>query len=152
MSPPAAAVGEPSSAPLLTAVRLHSDEGFSATVVHGQPDRGIANVALFSPGRLVAYMLATPIWTRVYVFRTLAKPGATHSRIPGVAPRVDLLLDTRTRAAAARIRNMFRYFARNGRPPESLSETFWLRLGVLLGGRLRRGPHLPSLLRHEDRA
>jgi hypothetical protein len=64
---------------------------------------------------------------------------------------VQLLLDTKTVAAAARLRNLFAHCARTGRAPESLSDDFWLRLSVLLNGRLskRRGPHLPSLLRHE---
>ena len=136
---------------MLTAVKLRRDPGLIAGLVHGRPTRTVNDIALFEPDQLVAYMIKGLLHTRVFVFRTRSATDTHASKLPGVHPRAQLLLDTRTVAAAARLRNLLLHCARAGIVPESLSDDFWARLGVLLNGRLssRGSPHLLSLLRHE---
>jgi hypothetical protein len=138
-----------------TAVRLRDEPGLVARVIHGEPVRTIANrVAVFSPGQLVGYMIASSEHTHTFVFRTPHRTDDRGAKLPGVEPRVALLVDARGARAASRLRNMFGYFRRRRIDPERLSPEFWVRVDALLAGRLRQDSlgRLASLLRHETLA
>jgi hypothetical protein len=136
-----------------TAVRLRDEPGLVARVVHGDPVRSVANrVAVFNPGQLVGYMIASSEHTHTFVFRTLHGSDHRGAKIPGVEPRVALLVDVRGARAASRLRNMFGYFRRHRIAGDRLSAEFWVRVDALLACRLRPGSRgqLLSLLRHES--
>jgi hypothetical protein len=134
----------------MTMFSLCATPEVSARVIYPTLDDPEVPVASFEPSRLVLYMLETLRRPRVFALRTLPGAAPKGAILPGVSRAVDLLFATRTRSAAARVRNMLLYFQRRQIEPSKLSEDFWLRLGVLLNGRLRSGPHLPSLLATED--
>jgi hypothetical protein len=46
------------------------------------------------------------------------------------------------------VRHLFRYLAKGGRDPRSLPDGFYVRVGVVLGGRLPAHKVLLSLLAH----
>jgi hypothetical protein len=141
-----------STARSTTAISLCASEEVTARILHPVPEDSEARIASVEPGRIVLYMVETPRRPRVFAFRTLPGDSAAGATVPGVSRAVDLFFATRTRAAASRVRNMLIYFQRRCIGPDTLSEDFWLKLGVLLDGRLRRGPHLASLLAAEDAA
>ena len=136
-----------------TAVRLRRHPNVTASLVYGDPVAEMGDVAIFRPGQLVGYSIQGVDHTLTLVFRT-ADPGSGDAKLPGVHPRAILLLEVRGALAASRIRNLFLYFERIGRRPESLSTEFWLRLDAVLNGSLRRtgNSHLRALLRHEKAA
>src|SRR5258708_27673133 len=55
--------------------------------------------------------------------------------IPGVRPRVQLLLQLRTPGRIRRARGLFAYFARTERDPSTRSDAFSVLVGVALAGR-----------------
>jgi hypothetical protein len=140
----------------LTAVQLREEPELLCRLVHGRTVSTTAGaqgpIALFSPGQLVAYLVETARSTRLYVFRTLAATTADAAAVPGVHPPVDLLLETRTRGATAKARNLFAFVSNNGYEVDSISDPFWLRVAGVLGGRRPgRAPRLPALLARERR-
>ena len=139
---------------MLTAVQLRKHPNVTAQLVAGSPIRQLDQVALFGPEQLVAYMIEGVQHTLTLVFKTLHTADPLGAKLPGVHPRVSLLLEARGSLAASRLRNLFRYLSKRGLRPEDLSEDFWVRLDAVLSGQVRRGrgPHLPALLRHEKAA
>jgi hypothetical protein len=92
-------------------------------------------VALFGPGEIVAYLLRGRRRGRLFVFRTLEVDDRLAARVPGVRPRVQLLLELRTAGRIRRGRDLFAYLGRTGRDPSGLADPLYVRLSAVLGGR-----------------
>jgi hypothetical protein len=107
-------------------------------------------VALFCGEELVAYRIRHGRRTRLFVFRTLAADDRLATSLPGVHPRVRLLFDVRTAARVRLVRPLFSYLVQNGRDPGDLPDGFYVRVGVVLGGRLPTHKILRSLLSSES--
>jgi hypothetical protein len=142
-----------------TAVQLRSIGALDrprCALVHGQPhellDGGLGRIALFGPGELVAYRLRSRRNTRLYVFRTLEVVDRLAASVPGVRPRVRLLVHLRTAGRARLAERLLVYLLRTGRDPSLLSDSFYLRVGAALGGRLPAHKLLLSLLSTHDAA
>jgi len=103
-------------------------------------------VALFGPGELVAYRIRYHRRARVFVFRTLDVDDPLAASVPGVRPRVQLLLELGTRGRTRLVRGLFAYLAKQALDPSSLPDAFYVRVGFALGGRLPAHEILVSLL------
>jgi hypothetical protein len=103
-------------------------------------------VALFGSGEIVAYLLRFRRRPRLFVFRTLTVDDRLAASIPGVRPRVQLLLQLRTPGRIGRARDLFAYLARTERDPSALADDFYVRVGAVLAGRLTSHKILLSLL------
>ena len=132
-----------------TVIAVHAASDLVTRVIYPDMPDDAGGAHRISPGRLVIFLLETPRRLRIFAFRTLPGSDGAGALVPAVRPGVDLLLSTRSRLAASRIMNMLLYFRRKGIDAESLSDEFWLNLGVLLNGRLRGSSFLPALLAHE---
>jgi hypothetical protein len=66
--------------------------------------------------------------------------------VPGVRPRVQLLLELHTPGRIRRGRGLFGYLARTNHDPSALPDAFYLRVSAILGGRLPAHKILLSLL------
>ena len=138
-----------------TAVQLRlrtSDEERPRTeVIGGTPcavtEGALGPVVLFEPGQIVAYLLRRRRRARIFVFRTLDVDDRLAATVPGVAPRVRLLMDLRTLGRIRRVRALFVYLLRSGRVPSALPDDFYVRVGAVLGGRLPAHKVLLGLLR-----
>jgi hypothetical protein len=94
----------------------------------------------------VGYVLRRKRRARLFVFRTLDVDDRLAATVPGVRPRVRLLLEVRSAGRVRRMRGLFAYLTRTGCPPSALADAFYVRVGVALGGRLPRHKILLSLL------
>ncbi len=103
-------------------------------------------VALFGSGEIVAYLLRRRRRLRLFVFRTLAVDDRLAATVPGVFPRVRLLLELHTPLRIRRARGLFAYLARTRRDPSALTDGFYVRVGVALAGRLAEPKILRSFL------
>ena len=103
-------------------------------------------VACFRSGQVVAYLMRSRRRHRLFVFRTLDVDDALAATVPGVRPRVRLLLELRTAGRIRLARGLFGYLVRTGRDPSALPDAFYLRVGAVLGGRLPAHKILLSLL------
>jgi hypothetical protein len=134
-----------------TAVQLRQPGGGTprSELVYGKPHALVAGklggVALFLPDELVAYRIRYRRQTRLFVFKTLEVDDRLAARVPGVSPRVQLLFDVGTSGRVRLVRGLFAYLAK-GRDPSTLPDSFYVRVGVALGGRLPAHKILPSLL------
>jgi hypothetical protein len=119
-------------------------------LVQGEPreivDGRLGQVALFGPGEFVAYRLQGRRRSRLFVFRTVDVPDPLAASVPGVRPRVHLLLSLHSAGRVRLVRKLFAYLARQGQTPSELPDAFYLRVGTVLGGRLPRHKVLFSLL------
>ena len=138
-----------------TAVQLRlrsadDDEGPHTELVYGSPCATAAGalgpVALFEPGAIVGYLVRRNRRGRLFVFRTLDVDDRLAATVPGVRPRVRLLLEVRSAGRIRRMRSLFAYLTRTDCPPSDLADAFYVRVGVALGGRLPRHKILLSLL------
>jgi len=118
-------------------------------LVYGTPYAQVTGklgaVALFSSDQLVAYRIHYRRKTRLFVFKTLEVDDHLAARLPGVSPRVRLLFDVRTPGRARLVRGLFAYLAR-AHDPSVLPDSFYVRVGVVLGGHLPAHKILLSLL------
>ena len=109
-------------------------------LLYGTPRETVAGtlgpVALFSSGELVAYGIRHHRRTRVFVFRTLDVDDRLAASLPGVCPRVRLLLEVRTAGRARLVRGLLAYLVRTRHDPCRLPDGFYVRVGVALAGRL----------------
>jgi hypothetical protein len=139
---------------LLTAVRLSNRSSCSRRVVFGVADQirvvDSRKDALFSPGRLVAYLVERAPARALFVFRTASSPRAA-STILGVSATVDLVLVASTARAVRKASTTLRLLARTRRDVDTLSDAFWLRLADLVSARRSSPilPHVAELLRLE---
>jgi hypothetical protein len=137
-----------------TAVQLRTlagDERPRAKLLFGAPcdlkEGTLGPVARFESGEIVAYQIRSRRRRRLFVFRTLDVDDAFAVVVPGVRPRVQLLLELRTAGRIRLARSLFAYLLRTGRDPSALPDIFYLRVAAALGGRLPGNKVLGSLLR-----
>jgi hypothetical protein len=109
-------------------------------------------VALFGPGEIVAYRIRYRRRARVFVFRTLDVDDPLAASVPGVCPRVRLLLELGTAGRTRLVRGLFAYLAGHAHDASRLPDAFYLRVGSVLGGRLPAHKILVSLLRRSTSA
>jgi hypothetical protein len=135
-----------------TAVQLRSGQGDTprSELVYGTAYRTVVGkvgpVAVFRPGELVAYRIRYRRRTRLFVFRTLEVDDRLGASVPGVSPRVQLLFEVRTEGRARLVHKLFAYLARSALRSERLPDGFYLRVGVVLAGRLPQHKIVVSLL------
>jgi len=136
-----------------TAVQLRTlagDERPRAELLFGTPcDLGegrLGPVARFESGEVVAYQIRSRRRRRLFVFRTLEVDDAFAVAVPGVRPHVQLLLELHTAGRIRLVRSLFTYLTRTGQDPSALPDSFYARVGAMLGGRLPGHKILPSLL------
>jgi hypothetical protein len=137
-----------------TAVQLRTlagEERARAELLFGAPcDVGegrLGPVARFESGAVVAYQVRSRRRRRLFVFRTLEVDDALAVAVPGVRPRVQLLMELHTEGRIRLVRSLFAYLSRTGWDPSALPDAFYTRVGAALGGRLPGYKILPSLLR-----
>jgi hypothetical protein len=123
-------------------------QGAPLTVLAG----GLGGVALFAAGDLVAYRLRGTRLHRLYVFRTLDVADPLATSLPGVRPRVRLLPELHSAGRVRLARTLFAYLTRTGCEPSLLADAFYLRVGVVLAGRLPARKILLSILGREELA
>jgi hypothetical protein len=109
-------------------------------------------VALFDSGRVVGYQIRYRRQLRVFVFRTLEVDDRLAASVPGVQPRVQLLLQVCSPGRARLVREMFTYLATEACDPSRLPDGLYLRVGAALGGRLPNHKILASLLARQSRS
>jgi hypothetical protein len=135
-----------------TVVQLRAGQGDTprSEVVYGTTHALVAGklgpVAVFRPGDLVVYRIRYHRRTRLFVFSTLDVDDRLAASVPGVRPRVQLLFEVRTAGRTRLARTLFGYLAKNHIEPERLPDGFYLRVGVVLAGRLPAHKILLSLL------
>jgi hypothetical protein len=136
-----------------TAVQVRhptADSQARAELVWGRPlgvEAGVLGpVALFGSGEIVAYLLRFRRRPRLFVFRTLTVDDRLAATLPGVRPRVQLLLELHTQGRIGRARGLFAYLVRTRRDPSALADAFYVRAGLVLAGRLPAHKILLSLL------
>ncbi len=119
-------------------------------VVSGEPGEvalgARGRVALFGPGEVVAYRIRQRRRTRLFVFRTLASDEALASAVPGVRPHVRLLVALHSAGRASLAKRLFAHLRRVRIEPARLPDGFYLRVGVILSGRLPPHKILVSVL------
>jgi hypothetical protein len=136
-----------------TAVQLRAlagDERPRAELLFGTPcDLGegtLGPVARFESGEIVAYQIRSRRRRRLFVFRTLEVDDAFAVAVPGVRPRVQLLMELRTAGRIRLVKSLFAYLVRTNRDPSALMDAFYIRVGAVLAGRLPAHKILLSLL------
>jgi hypothetical protein len=136
-----------------TAVQLRTLAGGErprAELLLGTPcDLGggtLGPVARFESGKVVAYHIRSRRRRRLFVFRTLEVDDALAVAVPGVRPRVQLLMELHTEGRIRIVRSLFAYLTRTGWDPSALPDAFYTRVGAMLGGRLPGHKILPLLL------
>jgi hypothetical protein len=80
------------------------------------------------------------------VFRTLEVSDPLAASVPGVRPRVQLLVDLVSAGRMRLVRGLFAYLARTGRAPSDLPDSFFVRVSAALSGRLPQHKVLVALL------
>lgn len=136
-----------------TAVQLRTlagDDRPRAELLFGTPcDLGegtLGPIARFESGEVVAYQIRSRRRRRLFVFRTLAVDDAFAVAVPGVRPRVQLLLELCTAGRIRIARGLFAFLVRTARDPSALADDFYVRVGAVLGGRLPAHKVVLSLL------
>ena len=129
---------------------LAGEERPRAEILFGTPsdlNEGILGpVARFESGQIVAYQIRSRRRRRLFVFRTLEVDDAFAVAVPGVRPRVQLLMQLHTAGRIRLARSLFAYLVRTGREPSALPDIFYVRVGNILAGRLPAHKVLLSLL------
>ena len=69
-------------------------------------------IAVFGPDEVVGYLVRSSAGRRLFVFRTLAVDDTWAARVPGVYPRVRLLVLVRTAMRVRAVTRLFGYLAK----------------------------------------
>ncbi|MDP9150240.1 MAG: hypothetical protein M3O36_09915, partial [Myxococcota bacterium] len=77
---------------------------------------------------------------------TLVVDDISAVAVPGVRPRVQLLMELGTAGRIRLVKSLFAYLVRAGRAPSALPDIFYVRVAAALGGRLPTHKILVSLL------
>ncbi len=104
------------------------------------------SILVFGPDAIVAYVLHAQSRRHLYVFRSLDVDDALAASVPGVRPRVRLLLDSVSAGRVRLVRGLFAYLTKTGRAPSDLPDAFYVRVSAALSGRLPRHKILVALL------
>jgi hypothetical protein len=135
-----------------TAVQLRSEPFVQCELTCGKPHAvtpgALGRVALFAADEVVGYLVRTPAGRRLFVFRTLAVDDKHAAAVPGVHPRVRLLVHVRTAMRVRAMNRLFGHLAKRGLCPSRLSDAFYVRVSHVLGGRTEQ-TRLRALLRRE---
>lgn len=133
-----------------TAVQLRPTGAPSAALLYGLPEGTregrLGPIALFPGGELVAYEIVSRRRRCLYVFRTLEVDDRLAASVPGVHPRVHLLLNLYTAGRIRMVRHLLAHLKRVRRDPSGLPDDFFSRAGVLLAGRVPARRVLYALL------
>ena len=136
-----------------TALQLQSSPAMTCELLHGAPlrivDGKLGAIALFGPDEIVAYVRRAPAMQTLVVFRTLAVDDALAASVPGVFPRVRLLMHLRSATRVRAALRLFAYARKRGIDASGLRDAFFVRLSIALGGRRVAQVHLRELLRKE---
>jgi hypothetical protein len=136
-----------------TVVQLRSDPSLSCELVLGTPDGFVEGargpIAVFGPEQIVGYVLASPTSSALVVFRTLAIDDKFAASVPGVFPRVRLLVLVRSAGRVRAAKRFFAYVRKRGIDASLLGDAFYLRANSALGGRRVHQTQLRGLLRRE---
>jgi hypothetical protein len=137
-----------------TAVQLRADAAMSSEIVAGTPasvaQGRLGPIAIFEPDTIVAYLVRSPMGRSLAVFRTLAVDDSLAARVPGVAPRVRLLVYVRTAGRVRALRRLLHLLGTRRIDPSALRDAFYVRVSVALGGRRTDQARLRALLRREQ--
>ena len=135
-----------------TAVQLRSGGELQCELVCGRPEATVPGVlgpvALFAPDEIVAYVVASPTRRQLFVFRTLVVDDRCAARVPGVHPRVRLLVHVQSARRVWAMKRLLAYLAKRTLSPSELSDGFYARVSHLLGGRTDSA-HVRALVRQE---
>jgi hypothetical protein len=136
-----------------TAVQLRSGSGREvpkAELIAGDPctvvDGRLGQIALFDSGEIVAYRISYRRRTRTFMFRTLDVDDRLAASVPGVKPRVELLLHVHSATRAALVRGVSQYLAPKADNYPQLPDAFYLRAAAVLGVHLSATRVLRSLV------
>ncbi len=136
-----------------TAVQLRSGPPLQCELLLGQAcavtSGTLGPVALFDDDRIVAYRITSRRRSRLFVFRTLAVDDRMAASVPGVYPRVCLLLETHAAAAIEQVRRLFAFIEKRGYEPARLPDVFYRRVSLAVGRRRPTQTPLRNLLRKE---
>lgn len=134
---------------MFTAAQLLSGSEPTSRLLHGEPveiSQGVRGpIAIFPPGRLVAYLLERPRHVRLFLFRTCLDRATHLSEIPGVHPAVNLLLVARRRPTVKKVSKVFGLLTKHSGDIDELSDRFWLRVAGVIS---RRSPVSHATLAH----
>jgi hypothetical protein len=103
-------------------------------------------IARFESGQVVAYQIRSRRRRRLFVFRTLEVDDAFAVAVPGVRPRVQLLMELGTAGRIRLAKSLFAFLVRTGREPSAMPDIFYVRVAAALGGRLPGHKILRSFL------
>jgi len=135
-----------------TAVQLRSGGDVQCELVCGEPVSVASGargpVALFAPDEVVAYLVRTAARRTLFVFRTLVVDDTWAASVPGVLPRVRLLVHVCSAKRVRAVGRLFGYLARKTLAPSALSDAFYARVSHLVGGRTDAA-RLRALLQRE---
>jgi hypothetical protein len=132
-------------------VREGHGDALRCDLLWGEPREVLAGpigpILVFGPGEIVAYVLRTRRRRHLYVFRSLEVDDPLAAAVPGVRPRVQLLLDFVSAGRMRLVRGLFAYLVKTGRSPSALPDDVYVRVSSVLSGRLPGHKILRSLLR-----
>lgn len=137
-----------------TAVQLRQGASVTCELVAGTP-AGLAEgrlgpIATFGPDMVVAYLVRTPSGPRLSVFRTLAVDDELAATVPGVVPRVRLLVYVRTAGRVRAVQRLFHLLGARRTDPSALRDAFYVRVSVALRGRRTDHTRVRALLLREE--
>lgn len=136
-----------------TAVQIRRGESVRCAVFEGEAcamaKGAFGPVALFDADHVVGYRVEHRRRVRAFLFRTLVVDDPWAAAVPGVRPRVRLLVEVRTAQQVRRLAGVLRDLGQQGCLPAALSDAFYLRVGQALAGRGASREALRRLLRRE---
>lgn len=106
-------------------------------------------ITLFDANRIVAYQIASRQRTSVFVFRTLSVDDRMAASVPGVYPRVRLLIHALGAGAASQVTRLFAHIVKRGCDASSLPDVFYHRVSHAVSRRRPTQAPLRALLRAE---
>ncbi len=136
-----------------TAVQLRTGDLLRCELLHGEPSTlsaaALGPVALFEADRIVAYKVASRRRLNLFVFRTLVVDDRMAAAVPGVHPRVRLLIHAQAAGAIEQLRRLFAHVAKQGLEAARLPDVFYRRVGHAVCRRRPTQAPLRGLLRVE---
>jgi hypothetical protein len=116
-----------------TAVRNYRSSDITCEILYSsEPFENSGDKLLFSAGSIVVYAISQGKKRKAFLFRT----GPDGSDIlPGVYPAVNLLVQAKTREKVTRLLKVIASLSRRKMEIVSLSDSFFLRVNVLIENR-----------------
>lgn len=133
------------------AVQIRSDDDLNCSVFYGKPitskEGKLGKILLFNVGSVVFYIVKKQGKSRGYLIHYLGNNDGV--LINGIYPKVDLLVEARTRGKVTRLKKVIQYLLKNGYSLEDLSRDFYFRLNTLIEGKTVLVRNIKELLKHE---